>query len=288
MIKVKKISLIMPTLGRYEEVELFIKSLIKQTYKSYELIIVDQNDDFRIEKLYERYKKIVNMIYVKSKIKGLSKCRNIGLSYATGDIIAFPDDDCEYPDKLLDNIIKKFERNTDIDIITFKSVDKITREDSNTKWINESCKVILENIENTAISYTIFIKPKNIKDISFDERLGVGEYFGSAEETDLLSNLIYIGYNAIYFPELYAFHPIKNEVKERYYKYALGMGAFIKKELFLRSKIKYIIRAIELLFIRPIGGIIVNLLKININQVKRYYYIFTGRLTGFIKYNVFK
>lgn len=286
MYKKFKFSLIMPTLGRKHEVDLFLKSLINQNYINVELIVVDQNDDEFIKELCSKYSSKIDIKYIHSTIKGLSKCRNIGLKYASGDIVAFPDDDCEYSDKLLLSIVDLFNNNCDMDILTFKSIDKNMLQDSNNKWsINEE-RITSLNMESTATSYTIFIKLKEKNIIKFDKKMGVGEFFGSAEEIDMLSTLINKGYIAIYTPELYAYHPIKPDVEERYYKYALGMGAFIKKEIALRSKKTYYKKAIELILVRPIGGIVVNIIRFNKEKVKKYYMVLSGRIEGFIKYKV--
>ena len=42
-----KFSLIMPTINVTTELKLFLDSLKKQTYKNFELIVVDQNKDTR-------------------------------------------------------------------------------------------------------------------------------------------------------------------------------------------------------------------------------------------------
>lgn len=279
-------SLIMPTLGRKYEIDLFIKSLRNQGYNNFELIIVDQNQDDSIKNIYNKYKREFNIKYIYSNLKGLSKCRNIGLKYAEGDIIAFPDDDCEYSENLLLNILNMFNNNNTLEILTFKSIDKHSLKDSNNKWALKKQLITCFNLESTATSYTIFIKKKSENSIIFDEKMGVGEFFGSAEEIDMLSTLINMEYKAMYTPKLYAYHPIKPDVKERYYKYALGMGAFIKKEIKLRSKKKYYVRAIELILIRPIVGIVVNIFKYNKSNIKKYFLVMCGRINGFIKYNI--
>ena len=69
-----KISLILCTVNRKIEVIEFIESLIKQNYKNFELIIVDQNSDNRIPKIVQQYNKLINILHVKSAI-GLSKAR---------------------------------------------------------------------------------------------------------------------------------------------------------------------------------------------------------------------
>ncbi|MBV4417559.1 glycosyltransferase family 2 protein [Clostridium tyrobutyricum] len=279
-----KISLVMATLGRKDEVNCFIKSLLSQNYSNYELILVDQNDKNFIKNIYNLYKNIINIKYIHSNKKGLSVSRNLGLKYVTGDIVAFPDDDCEYSPKLLEDVIKRFNENN-VDIITFKSIDKLSKADSNNKWNKYSTDINMFNIFNTSISYTIFIKYKNIKDIIFDEQLGVGAYFGSAEESDMLLNLLYKEYNGKYFPDLFAFHPIKPEVKDRYYKYALGMGALFKKEISCRRNFKYLYFFLKYIFIKPLGGLVLNCLRLRTENVKKYSFVFLGRLIGFIKYS---
>ncbi|ANF15279.1 glycosyltransferase family 2 protein [Clostridium butyricum] len=281
-----KISLIMATLGRESEVDSFILSLLNQEYKNYELVIVDQNENDIVKNIYNKYKDTIIIKYVHTDIKGLSKCRNIGLNYVDGDIIEFPDDDCEYPPKLLNNIVDKFNEDSTMDILTFKSIDKCSLIDSNNKWALDKKRITSLNLLSTVTSYTIFIKNKEDNIIKFDERMGVGEFFGSAEEIDMVSTLIYNGYKGIYTPTLYAYHPIKPDVKERYYKYALGLGAFIKKEVKFRSKFTYCKIALELLFIRPIGGIIFNILKCDKEKIKKYYMVLCGRISGFRRYKI--
>lgn len=278
--KFYRFSLVLSTLGRYQEVELFLKSLIDQDYKNYELIVVDQNDNDKIKKICEKYRDEIEIKYIHCKEKGLSLGRNIGLKYVSGEIVAFPDDDCEYSFNLLSQINKRFNENV-VDIITFKSIDKLSRNDSNSKWKKENQKITVKNFSNTAISYTIFIKYKNIIDIKFDEKLGVGATFGSSEESDLLLSLISKGYQGVYFSDLYAFHPIKLEESSRICNYALGTGALMKKHLY-----KFKIKAFSVILLKPCIGISYSLLTFNFKGVKKYKDILIGRTKGFLQYKI--
>ena len=59
-----KVSLIMPTINVTTELDLFLKSLKAQTYKNFELIVVDQNegyDVFEIVKLRDFLMMIANI-----------------------------------------------------------------------------------------------------------------------------------------------------------------------------------------------------------------------------------
>lgn len=280
-----KISLVMATLGREVEVRNFIESLLMQSYKNYELIIVDQNDKDFVKKIFHEYREKMDIVYIYSEKRGLSLARNLGLKYASGDIIAFPDDDCQYSNGMLEKIIDRFEKEN-IDIVTFKSIDKISKADSNNKWESTAQEVNIFNIFKTSISYTIFIKIKNIKDINFDEKLGVGACFGSAEESDMLSSLLIKSYKSKYYPSIFAYHPSKIEVSDRYFDYALGMGAFVKKEIIYKKNHKYFFKGLKYILIRPVGGLIISLFTFKIESVKRYRGVLVGRILGFIKYKL--
>ena len=88
-----KISLIMPTINTYDELDLFLKSLSIQTYKNFELIVIDQNNELNIVDLIEKYQNDFDIKYNKSYELGLSLNRTKGLFRMDGEIVGFPDDD---------------------------------------------------------------------------------------------------------------------------------------------------------------------------------------------------
>lgn len=280
-----KFSLILATLGRDKEVEMYLESLRKQTYKNFELIIVDQNKEDFIEKKYEKLKNEMDIKYIRSDKKGLSISRNIGLKYVTGDIIAFPDDDCEYPENILYNVNEFFKNNTDINVMTCKSKDQSTGEDSNGKWLDIKTLVDTNNVLKAGISYTIFIKQDKVEDVTFDEKLGVGAYFGSGEESDMVLNLLHNPkYKALYTPDYCVYHPNKEENVDRSYNYALGLGALIKKEITVRNNKSYILKGILDIVCKPIVGMALGIVTFNRKKYKLYKNRFLGRVKGFIQY----
>ena len=100
------VSVIIPTYKRSNYIIRAINSVINQTYKNIEIIVVDDNelnDEFSIETENKLKKFIINkqIIYIKHLYnKGVSAARNTGIEIAKGKYIAFLDDDDEfYPDK---------------------------------------------------------------------------------------------------------------------------------------------------------------------------------------------
>ena len=108
-----KVSLIMPTINVTTELDLFLKSLKAQTYKNFELIVVDQNEGYDVFEIVKNYEEDFKIKYVRSDEKGLSLNRNKGLIMMDGDIVGFPDDDCEYEKDTLEKVVAFFKENKD-------------------------------------------------------------------------------------------------------------------------------------------------------------------------------
>ena len=90
----KKISVIVATYNLENYIEKCLESLVNQTYKNIEIIIVDDGSiDNTYVKIANYKKKYENIIYIKKENGGLSSARNLGLEYATGEYITFVDGD---------------------------------------------------------------------------------------------------------------------------------------------------------------------------------------------------
>ena len=93
------ITVIITTYKRSNVIERAIKSVLNQTYKNIEIIVVDDNANIpeEREKTAEVIKNYPNIIYVQnSKNLGGALSRNEGIYRAKGNYIAFLDDDDEY------------------------------------------------------------------------------------------------------------------------------------------------------------------------------------------------
>ena len=98
----KLVSIIIPTLNRYKYLNDVLKDLENQTYKNFEVIIVDQSDQFN-SKIYNKYQLNINLVYQKEK--ALWMARNTGIKKARGKYLLFFDDDSRVkPDWLLEHL----------------------------------------------------------------------------------------------------------------------------------------------------------------------------------------
>lgn len=84
------ISVIIPTLNRYEYLKDVLKDLENQTYKNFEVIIVDQTDNYN-EAFYKNWN--LDLKYWYQKEKALWKARNEAIKVSQGDYILLYDDD---------------------------------------------------------------------------------------------------------------------------------------------------------------------------------------------------
>jgi len=94
------ISVILPTFNRADIVSNSIESILNQTFKNLELIIINDASSDNTNQIIKRYqKKDSRIIFVENTQNyGCSKSRNIGLTYAQAETIAFMDDDDQYAD----------------------------------------------------------------------------------------------------------------------------------------------------------------------------------------------
>lgn len=103
------ISVIMLTYNRENMLSTMIESILAQTFDQFEFIIVDNGSTDRSGEIAKKYAESDERIQVITIEKSsIGKGRNIGISHATGDFIAFVDDDdaCEdtYLEKLYDGV----------------------------------------------------------------------------------------------------------------------------------------------------------------------------------------
>lgn len=99
------VSVIIPTYNRKHTLKRCIDSVLHQTYRNFEIIIVDDcSTDGTMEFVEAEYGAVteINIIYVRNDNNlGAGGSRNVGVSYASGEYIAFHDSDDEWhPDKL--------------------------------------------------------------------------------------------------------------------------------------------------------------------------------------------
>lgn len=264
-----EISLIMATVNRKIEVKKMLNSLSKQTYKNFEVIIVDQNKENILEEIINSFNNL-NIKHIRIDKKGLSLARNIGLNYIKGKIVGFPDDDCQYKEDTLEEVVKFFYENKNIGAVTGKII-----RDINEKKGNEVVFVNKYSIWKRGISFTMFFRKSVIDEIGeFDEVLGVGSGtpFGSGEETDYMIRIIERKIPFCNTDKILVYHPDEKwdspDIYKKIYSYTKGRIYVLKKHKYsplyiLGSRCFTIIKLLRYCY--------------NTKRRKRYYYELKGK-----------
>lgn len=273
-----RFSLVLATLNRTVELERFVLTLNRQE-AAVQLIVIDQNKDDRLVPILAKLVPSVDLLHLRSA-PGLSKARNVGLKHVDGDVVAFPDDDCWYPDGVLKFVSTRLENSPDIDGITGRSTDG-EGEASAGNFDKSSGLVDLKTVWGRGISFAIFVRRKVADQIGdFDETLGVGAgtRFGSGEETDYLIRGLKLGARLRYDPELIVYHPnpVANygvKARARGYSYGLGMGRVLTKHGYPMS---FLARSV----IRPFAGFALSAATLRFSKAAYHLSITRGRLLG--------
>ena len=223
-----KFSLILCTIVRDKDVEIFLDSIVEQSYSNFEIVLVDQNLDDRIDLLLEKFTQLSDKItHIKSE-KGLSRARNVGLQYVDGDIIAFPDDDCIYAPNVLQRVADFFSKSSENQVAY--STNTRDKESGYSLIISPTSAVDFDKNNLMGCSFTLFFSAR-LKSLRFDERMGVGSGFiwGSAEENDYLYRALDNNLQGYFEPDVYVYHPAKEQGSvdfKRAYYYGAGLAAF--------------------------------------------------------------
>jgi glycosyltransferase involved in cell wall biosynthesis len=228
-------SLIVATKERTAELARLIASIDRQSGPDFELIVVDQNEDARLEAILAASEHRERIRHLRCKA-GVSLARNLGMEQAKGRIIGFPDDDCWYPPDTLRNLSEWFRGNPAYDMLTVNSLDENGIRSAN-RWFQDSCDLSRLNIYRTSVGYTIFIRGDgNASPVRYDESSGPGAntpYLGG-EDTDFVLAAMERGARGRFEAKWHIGHPLKDirnatVSRDRAYIYGRGMG-FVQRK----------------------------------------------------------
>lgn len=97
-----KVSLIVPIYNSQNYLEKCVKSLISQTLKDIQIILINDGSTDNSEKIIKSFDD-ERIVYISKNNEGIGKTRNLGIDKATGEFLAFVDSDdylnehfCEY------------------------------------------------------------------------------------------------------------------------------------------------------------------------------------------------
>ncbi len=275
-----RFSILLATLDRTSELHRFLRSLADQTFRDFEVLVIDQNPDDRLAAVLEPYSGEFPIRRLRCA-RGHSRAFNFGLEYASGDLVAFPDDDCWYDSNLLERVAAQLDRHPEWSGLTGREVVE-PGFTSGGRWDRSEGFLTRANVFRRAISFTMFLRRDAATTRSFDETLGVGAgtRWGAGEETDYLLQLIADEHQIYYDPRITVWHqgrsgPYTPRTFAKAESYGAGMGRVLR-----RHKYGYVSSFYHL--IRPLGGAALSLVSGRLRQARYHWSIFSGRTKGWL------
>ena len=111
-----KVSVIIPTYNREEFITETIKSVLNQTYKDFEIIVVDDGSTDNTKQKLEPFKSKIKLIEQKNSERAVA--RNNGVKSSSGEYIAFLDSDDLWIKNKLENQVNFLDEKKDF-ILTY-------------------------------------------------------------------------------------------------------------------------------------------------------------------------
>ena len=250
--------LVVATVGRTDELQRLLESLQRQTHRNFRVLLVDQNDDDRLAGLAG-----VERIQAS---RGLSLARNTALPRIEADVVAFPDDDCTYPDDLLERVARRLENDA--------ALGGVTGRDDRGTWPPDRATLTRNNVWNRAISFTIFLRGDVVRSVgAFDERLGLPH--SSGEEIDYLIRAIDGGVRIEYDPDIVVHHAAtERPLLELGARDGESVGYLLRKHAYPR-------RMLGRMFARPVAGAALALLRRDRERAAFHVETLRGRARGY-------
>jgi len=272
------ISLIVSTKGRVAEIGALFDSLLAEPGTEFEVILVDQNGDDRLAALAAEYAPRLALRHLRSERAHANAGRNLGLRHARGDLVGFPDDDCVFPAGALAQVRRAFDADAKLAVLTGPAAAPEGGLGSG-RWNPEAGAITLGNVWTSVIEFNLWLRRDVALSLGgFDENMGPGARFGSAEGNDLVCRALAAGLVARYDPGLRIVHPDKRltpEAVARAGRYGLGLGFALRRHR--------VPAATWMPFLyRPLGGAGVSLLRGRLLHARYYLATLRGRLEGFI------
>ena len=121
----KKFSIIMAVYNKELYVEKAIESVLNQSYKNFELIIVNDGSQDNSIKICKRYaKRDRRIIILEQNNLGVSSARNLGINHSSGEYIIFLDADDYLENRCIEKFIQEVDINNDVYICSFRRIYK--------------------------------------------------------------------------------------------------------------------------------------------------------------------
>jgi GT2 family glycosyltransferase len=264
--------LVVASVGRTNELGLLLESLERQTHSRFRVVVVDQNEDERIGELLAAHPRLTAP-RLRSE-RGLSRARNRAFEELDADVVAFPDDDCAYPDDLLERVGQRLLAEPGLDGVSGRAVARDGG--SSPSWEHDPAILTDDNLWNRVNSAALFLRRGLLERVGgFDEALGLGSGnpWSSGEEVDLVIRSVRAGARIAYDPELTVIHETAKLDRRLGYRDGASVGYLLRKH-------RYPWRVRARMLVRPVGGLLLSLVQGDLPRARYHLATLRGRVAG--------
>ena len=174
------ISVIVPIYNSEKYLNKLIISLLKQTYKNFELVLINDGSSDRSESIIKSFND-ERIQYYKQENKGSAYSRNRGIELARGKYICFIDHDDYVEEDYLELLINSLKlKNSDLAICEYRIIDNNHGERIKHVNKNDSYENVLIKALSKEFSYYALLNKLFIKSIIIDNNIkfGEGKFYG--------------------------------------------------------------------------------------------------------------
>jgi len=200
-------SLVVSTKGRAKELETLLVSLKAQSFRDFDVLVVDQNPDERLQAaLAEDWGFPLRRLHRPSN-SGASRGRNVGWRESGAEFILFPDDDCWYPAGFLAYAAQRL-AETGADVLSGRAADAQGRS-INGRFETLAQRVGRNRVWTTQIEWVAVFRRSLLQTLDgYDPDLGVGSAtpWQACEAQDIVLRALKAGAVCWYDPDLFGHH----------------------------------------------------------------------------------
>jgi GT2 family glycosyltransferase len=233
-------SIVIGTRNRHEFLRDTVRSILAGTRVPDEIVIVDQGEGAESALASERG--ACELLHVRSSGGGLGRARNEGIHATRHPVVVLTDDDVIVDPAWLEQMLASLQRHGERAVVTGRVLPAASNAPGRAVSIKTDDQP--QQYEGRLGADVLFgnsmaLHRSAVAEIDgFDERLGPGARYSSADDNDFGYRLLEAGYRIHYVPEAVVHHRAwrhGRELRGLNWSYGRGQGAFYAKHFSLRD-----------------------------------------------------
>jgi glycosyltransferase involved in cell wall biosynthesis len=248
----RSVTVVICTRDRTALLKQALQSVLALEFRSLEVIVVDNAPASSETRDYILGLTDRRVVLVEEPVPGLSRARNAGLLAATGDVVAFVDDDGVVDRHWLGTLLSGFDRADRVACVSGMVPAGEIRTgaqaefDRQVKWSAASTARVFDwnapprdvplfpfAVAEYGTGANFAIDRRVVTDLGgFDEKLGVGSTTGGGEDLDMFFRILRSGFQLVHEPSAIVWHRHRDSdeaLRAQLHGYGLGLGAWLFK-----------------------------------------------------------